>query len=105
MPIFAALFQAVSAAWVSLWVGFQAARISMRLSFVAAVAAIYVACVIGWTLFMSPLALALFSTQWGQFLGLAFPPISGSVIAGFVGVWICIVSKNYLIKVSKAGIL
>jgi hypothetical protein len=34
-----------------------------------------------------PLANAAFSTSYGQFLGLAFPPIAGTCIAGLMAIW------------------
>lgn len=36
---------------------------------------------------VSPLAQAMFTTQYGQFIGLAFPPISGTCMASIVSCW------------------
>ena len=37
---------------------------------------------------VAPLAASMFSTNFGQFLGLAFPPISGTCVAAFIAVWV-----------------
>lgn len=36
---------------------------------------------------VSPLIQAMFSTQYGQFLGLAFPPISGTCMTSIATCW------------------
>lgn len=38
----------------------------------------------GW---VSPLVAAMFSTQYGQFIGLAFPPISGTCMTSIASCW------------------
>ena len=38
--------------------------------------------------FVEPLVAALFSTAYGQFLGLLFPPISGNIVAGMIALWV-----------------
>jgi hypothetical protein len=36
---------------------------------------------------VSPLVGQMFSTQYGQFLGLAFPPIAGTCMTGIAATW------------------
>lgn len=42
---------------------------------------------VGFNAVASPLVAALFSTQYGQFLGLAFPPMAGTCIASIAATW------------------
>lgn len=37
---------------------------------------------------VAPLAAAMFATSYGQFIGLAFPPISGTCLAAYIAVWV-----------------
>jgi len=36
---------------------------------------------------VAPLVQSMFSTQYGQFIGLAFPPISGTCLTSIVSCW------------------
>ena len=98
MPVFAALVQGLMANAMALWLAVKSAQQAVRLTAISILAAAYVACALFYTLFIDPLIGALFSTAWGMLLGLAFPPISGTVIAGIVGLWGCIVAKRYTEK-------
>lgn len=62
-------------------------------SFAAATGALMLA----FSQFVSPLVQMMFSTQYGQFLGLAFPPVAGNCIAAITGVWIaCAVYRAHV---------
>lgn len=37
---------------------------------------------------VSPLVATMFATQYGQFLGLAFPPIAGTCLASITATWV-----------------
>lgn len=37
---------------------------------------------------VAPLAASMFGTAYGQFIGLAFPPISGTCVAAYIAVWV-----------------
>jgi hypothetical protein len=43
----------------------------------------------------------VFSTQFGALLGLLFPPISGSVVAGVMGYYTCVVGAKYVTTLLK----
>jgi hypothetical protein len=87
MPLFAqmvaTLFGALSAFLAKLFV----AKLAIRVAGVAAIVAIGAALMTTFNNYVAPLVGQLFSTQYGQFLGLAFPPISGTCIAAIAGVW------------------
>lgn len=98
MPVFATLMQGLMANAAALWLAVKSAQQAVRLTAISVLAAAYIACATFYTVFIDPLIGALFSTSWGMLLGLAFPPISGTVIAGLVGLWGCIVGKRYTEK-------
>lgn len=54
---------------------------------VAAFALALVALMAVFNSLVSPLIGAMFSTQYGQFMGLAFPPIAGSCMASIATCW------------------
>ena len=98
MPLLGVLLQGLIGNVAALYVAIKGAEQAARFVAIGVLAAAYVACALAYTLFIDPLIGALFSTLYGQFIGLAFPPISGSVIAGLAGLWGCIVAKRYYEK-------
>lgn len=104
MPVFALLFKVAIGNMWALWLALTSLKASVRLAAVAIMAAAYVACVLGFSMFIAPLISSLFNTQYGQVVGLAFPPISGTVVAGIVSLWGCFVLKSYYMKVYKLGL-
>ena len=104
MPLLAALLKSGIVSIYALVVAFQTLRYGVLLSVMGAASAAYVLCVIGWSLQIVPLIAALFSTAYGSFIGLAFPPIAGTVIAGYIATWSCVVAKNYILKITKLGL-
>ena len=96
MPLFAALF----ASWATRFMGYLTAKfgaeIAIRIAFVAAIAAVYVGLLTLFQTTIAPMLSALFSTSYGAVLGLAFPPIAGTVVAGLAGLWMAVQSYRYL---------
>jgi len=72
------------------------AEVAIRMAFVAAIAAVYVALLVAFNSFVEPLLSALFSTGYGTVIGLAFPPIAGTVVTGLAALWVSVVSYRYL---------
>ncbi|ODU08182.1 MAG: hypothetical protein ABS84_14100 [Rubrivivax sp. SCN 71-131] len=104
MPVFAALFKATMAGFYSLYLAIKAKEIALRLLAIATIAATYIAAVTMFTAYVQPLIAVLFATSYGQVIGLAFPPIAGTVLAGLVALWGALVAKNYYYKVIKIGV-
>lgn len=98
MPLLATLIQGLIGNATALWLAVRSAEQAVRLTAVGILAAAYVACVAFWTTVIDPLIGALFSTLYGQLLGLVFPPLSGSVISALVALWGSIVAKRYTEK-------
>lgn len=101
MPVLALLLRALllrgEAVAIALWSTDKAVRMAAVMVLVAA----YIACVVFFTNFIKPLIASLFSTSYGHVIGLAFPPIAGTVLAGVIGLWGCIVVKRYYFKFTK----
>lgn len=46
---------------------------------------------------IAPLVQSMFSTAYGQFIGLAFPPVAGNCLAAYTGCWIaCAVYRAHV---------
>lgn len=103
MPLLAILVKAGLSSLYLLYVAVTTIRYGVLLSVMTFMAAVYIACVVAWSLYIVPLIAALFSTGFGFVLGLAFPPIASTVLFGYVGLYGCVVAKNYLINIVKVG--
>lgn len=88
MPIFAALFQSFFVALGTFLTRLFAAKIAIRVLAVAAITALGTGLVVLFNSTVAPLVAAAFSTQYGQFLGLAFPPVAGTCLAAIATVWV-----------------
>lgn len=104
MPLLATLIKSLFGNMYAMMLLLQSTRDGIRLMAIGILAAAYIACASFFTLFIAPLLLKLFTSSYGQVLGLAFPPISGTVIAGIIGLWGCIVTKRYYYKFSALAL-
>jgi len=103
MPIFAGLIQAIFQALAAFMLRLLAARIALRVAAVLAVMGFGAALMVTFNAFVAPLAASVFSTAYGQLLGLAFPPISGTVLAGMVALWVA--CTTYKLQVRAVGMV
>jgi hypothetical protein len=104
MPVLAVLLKALLGSLYGLLVALVTQRLSMKLAGILFIAGGYVVFVVLYTTTVAPLIALLFSTAYGNFIGLMFPPIAGSVLAGVVGLWIALVVKNYYARAIKIGV-
>lgn len=104
MPALALLLKAALGNIYALALALKAQEIAIRLGAIAIMAAAYVACVVGFTVLIQPLLSTVFSTAYGQVLGLLFPSIAGTVLMGIVTLWGCLVVKAYYMRFIKLGI-
>jgi hypothetical protein len=98
MPLFAALVKGLFGSAISVMLALAAARESIRLSGVLLLAAVYLVAVVAYSTFISPLLSSLFATSYGQVIGLAFPPIAGTVITGLSALWVTLLAKRYIVR-------
>lgn len=104
MPLLATFLASIGGGIYSLMVAMVGAKIATRLTAVAALAAIYISCIAFFMGLIEPWLSALFSSTYGQLLGLLFPPISGSIIAGLGGYWSCVIGLKYVSSLTKMAV-
>lgn len=78
-----------------------AARVAIRLAAIATIGALGTALLLSFNAFISPLVAAAFSTQYGQLLGLVFPPIAGTCLAGVLALWAACMSYRLQVQAIK----
>lgn len=104
MPLLGKLLAAVGSSIFGLIAGIVGAQLAARLTAVAGLAALYISCVVYFTQVIGPWLAGVFSSQYGQLLGLLFPPVSGSVLAGLVGYWGCVAGLKYVGSLTKMAV-
>jgi hypothetical protein len=104
MPQLGALLLSLLKPIFDVIVGIIGIKAAIRITAVGTLAAIYISCVIYYTQLVGPWLANFFSTTYGQLLGLLFPPISGSVLAGLSAYWICVAGQKYVSKLTKLAI-
>ena len=85
MPILASLLSALFSGLAGVVLKLFLVKTSLRSVGIAAVLAMWGALLLVFNGFLSPLVGQLFATQFGQFLGLAFPPVAGTCLAIIAG--------------------
>lgn len=104
MPQLAALLLSIGKPIFDLIAALVGVRNAIRITAVGTLATIYLSCVIYFTQMVGPWLSGVFATTYGQLLGLLFPPISGSVLAGLSAYWICVAGQKYVAKLTKMAI-
>jgi hypothetical protein len=84
MPAFAALFGAFFTALGGFLLKLFLAKTALRVVAVAALLSLASGLLVAFNNLIAPFIQAMFSTEYGQFLGLAFPPIAGTVVAALM---------------------
>lgn len=87
MPLLASLFTSLFGALASFIAVLWAKKIAVAGLAVVAFAASLGVLMVAFNSLVAPLVAAMFSTQYGQFLGLAFPPIAGTCLTGLGTCW------------------
>lgn len=102
MPLLGQLFSSLFAAAVASLFRLFGAKVAVRMLAISGIAALGATLLAVFNGLVAPMAAALFTTAYGQLLGLVFPPISGTVVTGLVALWIaCAV---YRLKLRAIGI-
>lgn len=87
MPILAGLIASIAGGFATFLAQIWAKKLVVAGLAIAAFAVALVALMAVFNALVAPLAQAMFSTQYGQFLGLAFPPISGTCMTSIISAW------------------
>jgi len=69
----------------------------------AAIVAAGVALMLVFNNTVSPLVSQVFNTQYGQFLGLAFPPVAGTCISAFTTCWVACGTYRLYLQITQAS--
>lgn len=83
MPLLAAWIGSLFGAIATWLVKFVTQRVVIKGVYIATVVALTVALMAAFNGWIAPLVGQLFATQYGQFIGLAFPPISGPITTSY----------------------
>lgn len=87
MPLLAALWSALVGGIASFIAQLWAKKVAVVGLAVAAFATAFAALMVVFNELVVPLCAAMFSTQYGQFMGLAFPPIAGTCLVSLGSCW------------------
>lgn len=104
MPLLAAFLGSIGTSIYGVMLAMFGAKVAARLAAVMALAAIYISCVMLFTTTIGPWIGTIFATAYGQFLGLLFPPVAGSVIAGLGTYWTCVIGAKYVSSLTKMAV-
>jgi len=87
MPLLAKLIANLFGGVAAYFASFLTFKIATTAAAVAAFALSLVALMLAFNTIVSPLVAQMFSTQFGQFMGLAFPPAAGTCLAAISATW------------------
>jgi uncharacterized membrane protein required for colicin V production len=87
MPVLASLIASLFGGIAAFFVEHLTKKILTVAAAVAAFAVSFAALMLMFNTLVAPLVQAMFSTQYGQFLGLAFPPMAGTCLAAIAAAW------------------
>ena len=87
MPILAGLITSLFGGIASLFALWWGKKIAVTVIAVAAFATALVALMATFNMLVSPLIAVMFSSTYGQFIGLAFPPMAGTCLAALGACW------------------
>lgn len=96
MPIFAALFSSLFSALGAFLVKLFVAKVAIRIAAVGAITALASGLLVTFNSLVAPLVAQIVNHPYGQFLGLLFPPISGTIITILLTFFLAV--KTYRIQ-------
>ena len=88
MPLFASMVAAFFQALATFLAKLFAVRIALRVAAVTAIVGFGAALMATFNSVVAPLVAQVFANPYGQLLGLAFPPVAGTVLAGVSTLWV-----------------
>ena len=95
MPKLALLIEAIFARFFTFLMVKYGVEIATKLTVIGSLAALYVGSLITFNSVVSPMISQLFSTSFGMVIGLAFPPIAGTVVTGLFTLWAATMTYRY----------
>ena len=104
MPLLATFLGSIASSIFGVLVAMMGAKVAIRLIAIATIGGLYVGSVLVFSNTISPWLASVFTTQYGQLLGLLFPPVSGTVLASLSAYWAVIISLRYVQTLTKMAI-
>ena len=104
MPLLATFLGSILSSIFGLVAAITGAKVAVRLLAVASVAALYVASVLAFSNIIAPWLAVVFSSQYGQLLGLLFPPVAGTVLAALASYWGTVAAFRYVQSLTKMAV-
>jgi len=98
MPLLGALFVSLFGGVASFLVAMLGKKIAVAAAAVAALSVVTVALMVAFRAIVAPLLAEGFATSYGQFLGLAFPPVAGNCIAAIAAAWAACTLYKWQVK-------
>jgi hypothetical protein len=92
MPILAGLIGSLFSAFGAFFVTILAGKLAIRVAGATLIAAMGVALIVVFNAWIAPLVQQAFSTSYGQVIGLAFPPVAGSVLSLYFLAWTAVLT-------------
>ncbi len=90
MPLLAGLISSLITGVVAFLAKLFAAKLPIKVAAIAGLVAAGAALMVFFNTAISPLIGQAFNTQYGQFIGLAFPPVAGSCLATLLAAFLAI---------------
>lgn len=87
MPILGALFVSLFGSLAGVMAAVFGRKLAVAAAAVASLAVLYGALMVAFNTIVQPIVAGMFATQWGQALGLAFPPAAGNCLAALGLAW------------------
>jgi hypothetical protein len=104
MPGLGALVSALFVGLIDFFVTFVGRKLSVVLSSITMLGIVTAALLATFNALIVPLAAKAFSTEVGQFLGLAFPPVAGDCMAVMAAIWAACTLYAWQVKAIDYGV-
>lgn len=97
MPLLATMITTLFTALATFLAKLFLAKLAIRVAAVAAIIAVGSSLMVTFNSYLAPLVAQMFQSEYGQFIGLAFPPIAGTCVAAISALWVA--CTTYAIQV------
>lgn len=101
MPLLAAFIGSALSGLAAFLVKVFAAKLPIKVAAIAAIVAAGAALMAVFNAAISPLIAQAFNTQYGQFIGLAFPPVAGTCLTTLLAAFLAIQTYKLQAKAVK----
>jgi len=105
MPLFALFFGSMLSALAGFLAKFLTRKLAVASTAIAALATVTGALLAAFNLAVAPLVAQMFSTAYGQLLGLAFPPVAGTCLAVYGSMWAACGLYSWQVRALKISVV